>query len=126
MGEIEAPDSMSLNHHKKSGTPGCQMAAWWPAQSEPCQDAATTVNTIPVGAACLPGHPAPGACTWYHQVLPGTTRFYEVPTRYKHLVNEYLTAPTRLPHNSCRISISVYMPPKKGSTDQGGDEESCP
>ena len=51
------------------------MASWWPARkSEPCQDAATTVNTITVGAACLPGHPAPGACTWYHQVLPGSTR----------------------------------------------------
>merc|ERR1712037_607350 len=113
-----------------------QMAAWWPARkSEPCQDAAATVNTITVGAACLPGHLAPGACTWYHQVLPGTTRYcqvlpgtYQVPTRYKHLVNEYLTAPTRLPHNSCRLSISVYTPPNKGefkrSRGRAGSETS--
>merc|ERR1711890_42960 len=68
--------------------------AWWPAaqKSEPCQDAATTVQLVQLAR----------------------------------LVTEYLTAPTMLLHNSCRISISVYMPPKKGSTDQGGDEESCP
>ena len=103
--------------------------AWWPAaqKSEPCQDAATTVKLVQL-ARLVTQHLAlvPGTC----QVLPGTCQVppgtYQAPTRYKHLVNEYLTAPTRLPHNSCRLSISVYMPPKKGSTDQGGDEESCP
>merc|ERR1712032_879973 len=79
--EIEAPDSMSLNHYKKTRPAGCQMAAWWS------------------------GRPAPGACTWC-KLAPGSSC-----TWYKRLVNEYLTAPTWLLHNSCRLSISVYMPP---------------
>merc|ERR1712037_472007 len=57
--------------------------------------------------------------TWcLYLVPPGTARHqpgtYQAATRYKHLVNEYLTAPTRLPHNSCRLSISVYTPPTEG------------
>ena len=88
--EIEAPDSMSLNHYKKTRPAGCQMAAWWS------------------------GRPAPGACTWC-KLAPGSSCTWCTPcTWYKRLVNEYLTAPTRLLHNSCRLSISVYMPPIRG------------
>ena len=63
-------------------------------------------------------------CTWY--LVPCT--WHLVPCTWcKHLVTQYLTAPTWLPHNSCCLSISVHCRPTRvSSTDQGGRAVSGP
>merc|ERR1739849_57701 len=63
-------------------------------------------------------------CTWY--LVPCT--WHLVPCTWcKHLVTQYLTAPTWLPHNSSCLSISVHCRPTRvSSTDQGGRAASGP
>ena len=123
--EIEAPDSMSLNHNKRSRPPGCQKDGILVVCSK--------IGTMP--GCCRDCEHNNSWCsllawspsTWcLYLVPPGTARFYQAPTRCLPGTSTWSTS--TWPHpRGCRtiavasLSVSIRRPPRVNSSDQGGE-----
>merc|ERR1711974_198660 len=75
-----------------------------PQQEEEEQDTRLSAQWQP-GGLLTKMRTKPGSC---HHCVNITVGAACSPGVTQHLVNEYLTAPKWLLHNSCRLSISVY------------------